>query len=140
MIRIVESGVRLDILQVKIKRLSFDSVSGPSESLNLILDAPEVQSFIETHRIGQPFDITSWPSLLKSSGVKKTPMPGVPDVSGELNDVTLADALDYTLKTFPGFWLYQDCESSDGQRLAYFGLFPVPGRIWLWGKFGTEVR
>jgi len=65
---------------------------------------------------------------------------GVRSISGELNNVTLADALDYVLKTFPGFWLYQDCESLDGQRLVYFGLFPLPGRMWNWVNGHTLVK
>lgn len=68
------------------------------------------------------------------------PNPGVRSISGELNDVTLADALDYVLKTFPGFWLYQDCETQDQQRVVYFGLFPVPGRMWSWEKGSTFVK
>jgi hypothetical protein len=130
-IRIVETGVQADILQVKIKHLSFDRISSPDQVLSVILDAPEVQSFMQTHRIQQPLDTTAVPSW-KLPGVKTTPRPGVPAVSGELNDVTVADALDYILKTFPGFWLYQECESSTGERVVYFGLFPVPGRMWVW--------
>jgi hypothetical protein len=32
-----------------------------------------------------------------------------PSVSGELNDVTVAQALDYIEQTFPGFWMYENC-------------------------------
>jgi hypothetical protein len=45
-----------------------------------------------------------------------------PSVPGELNDVTVAQALDYVLQTFPGFWLYQNCQNPDGggrSRLAF---------------------
>jgi hypothetical protein len=140
MIRIVESGVRPDILQVRINHLSFDGPALSEDAFDTVVEAPEVQSFIQAHDIGQPYDITGGPPLLRSSGLKATPQPGTPKVSGELNNVTLADALDYILKAHPGFWLYQDCESSSGQRLVYFGLFPVPGRIWLWTSMGTRVR
>jgi hypothetical protein len=99
--------------------------------LNVILDAPEVQSFMEANRIEKPFDPTGGPPWILPM-LKTTPGPGVPNISGELKDVTLADALDYIVKTFPGFWLYQECESSAGKRVVYFGLFPIPGRFWTW--------
>lgn len=130
-IRVVEPSVQTDILHVRINHLSFNRISDPDQALNVVLGAPEVQSFMQTHGIGQPLNVHT-PPLYTLPGVRTAPAPGVLSVSGELNDVTLADALDYLLKTFPGFWLYQDCKSLDGQRIVYFTLFPVPGRIWLW--------
>jgi hypothetical protein len=73
-IRIVDTGVQTDILHVKIKHLSFDNISDPDEALSVILDAPEVQSFMQTQRIERPFDITTG-SLLKLSGLKKRLCP-----------------------------------------------------------------
>jgi hypothetical protein len=139
-IRVAETGVQTDILGVRIGHLSFDGISDPDEALDVVLGAPEVQSFIRANGIGQPLDIHS-PPLYDLPGMKRIPpMPGVRSISGELNDVTLADALDYVLKTFPGFWLYQDCETLDRQRVVYFGLFPVPGRMWSWGGRTTLER
>jgi hypothetical protein len=129
-IRVVEPGVQTDILHVRINHLSFKNISDPDQALNAVLGTLEVQSFIQIHGIGQPFD-SSGGLLYSLPGLSTSPLPEVRGISGELNNVTLADALDYVLKTFPGFWLYQDCESLDGQRLVYFGLFPVPGRMWL---------
>jgi hypothetical protein len=132
-IRVVETGVQTDILGVRIDHLSFDGISDPDEALDIILGAPEVQSFVRAHGIGQPYDIHSPAHPYKLPGVKHIPpRPGVRSISGELNDVTLADALDYVLKTFPGFWIYQDCETPDQQRVVHFGLFPAPGRVWTW--------
>ncbi|HTW59459.1 MAG TPA: hypothetical protein VMD99_15120 [Terriglobales bacterium] len=139
-IRVVEAGVQTDILGVRIDHLSFDRTSDPDEALNVVLGAPEVQSFMQAHGIGEPFFIYSAP-LYELPGLKHIPpTPGVRSISGELNDVTLADALDYILKTFPGFWLYQDCETPDQQRVVYFDLFPAPGRMWLWEDGTTLVR
>ena len=129
-IRIAEVGVQSDILDIRVSHLLFDRVSDPEQALNMVLGAPEVQSFLQTNGIGQPLNIHS--GLYALPEPNKSPMPGVRSISGELNDVTLADALDYILKTFPGFWLYQNCQNPDGQRFLYFGLFPVPGKIWLW--------
>jgi len=138
-IRVVEAGVQTDILKVKIHHLSFDGISDPDHALHVVLDAPEIQSFIKAHGIGQPFNMYQ-PSIWAAPGPKAPPVPGVPRISGELNEVRLADALDYILKTFPGFWLYQDCRNADGRRVVYFGLFPEPGKMWLWENDSTSLR
>lgn len=39
-----------------------------------------------------------------------------PSVPGELNDVTVEQALDYVAKTFPGFWTYENCRDPEGNR------------------------
>jgi hypothetical protein len=138
-IRVVKAGVQTDILEVKIHHLSFDGISDPDYALHVVLDAPEIQSFIKAHGIGQPFDVYH-PAIWAVPGPKASPMPGVPRISGELKEVRLSDALDYILKTYPGFWLYQDCKNTDGRRVVYFGLFPVPGTMWLWENDSTSVR
>jgi hypothetical protein len=138
-IRVVEPEVQTDILGVRIAHLSFDMISNPGNALEVVLSAPEVQSFMQVHGIGQPFDMFASTGI-GASGMKHVPPnPGMPSISGELNDVTLADALDYVLKSFPGFWLYQDCETPDQQRVVYFMLFPVPGRMWSWNDGTTSV-
>jgi hypothetical protein len=139
-VRVVETGVQNDILGVRIGHLSFDGISNPDEVLELILGAPEVRSFMQAHGIGQPIDTFASPPAYRLPGMKHVPPnPGVKSISGELNDVTLADALDYVLKSFPGFWLYQDCETPEQQRVIYFTLFPVPGRMWVWRDKLTHI-
>jgi hypothetical protein len=51
-----------------------------------------------------------------------------PSMPGELNDVTVAQALDYVLETFSGFWFYQNCKNPEGERkisVGFSGLVPV---------------
>jgi hypothetical protein len=138
-IRAIEAGVRADILRVRISHISFNAVSDPDQALHVVLSTPEVQSFMQNHHIGQPFNIYD-PPLYTVLGRDMSPRPGMRSISSELNDVTLVDALDYILKTFPGFWLYQDCEGVDKRRIVYFGLFPVPARMWLWENGSTLVK
>lgn len=137
-IRVVEFGVQTDILHVRINHLLFDRISDPEEALGMVVNAPEVQSFMKSHGIAQPLNKYSPPGYLMSRS-NTPPNPGVRSISGELNNVTLADALDYILKTFPGFWLYQNCQALDG-RVVYFGLFPVPGKMWIWKNGQTLVK
>jgi|HubBroStandDraft_1064217.scaffolds.fasta_scaffold150777_2 hypothetical protein len=138
-IRVVENGIQTDVLSISIRHLSFTGITDPDEALGQVLDAAEVQSFMQTRGIGQPRFMWSDVRWYELPGLKTSRAAGVPS-SDELNDVTVADALDHILKLFPGFWLYQNCVSSDGQRIVYFGLFPVPGRMWGWEEGNTFVK
>ena len=131
-IRVVEARAQTDILHVRIKHLSFNGIFDVRQAKEVALDAPEVQSFMQTHGIVRLFDPP--PLFISTLALHEIPEdkppPDAPRVSGELNDVTLADALDYVLKTFPGIWLYQDCGSVDGRPTVYFNVwshdFPFP--------------
>lgn len=129
MIRMVEVGVPMDILEVKIHHVSFPAsepdsfdearrplyMAGILVALKTILRAPELVAFEEQHHINDndslrlESDILSW-----SKG---------PEVTGELNDVTVSQALDYVLKTFPGYWVYEDASCEAGGREVRFRFY-----------------
>jgi hypothetical protein len=50
-----------------------------------------------------------------------------PSFSGELNNVTLSEALDYMLKTFRGLWIYEECPAipaiKGNNRIADFSFY-----------------
>ena len=129
MVRIAETDVPTDILEVKIHHLSFSAsttlpsdgspgalhMHGPFVALMAILATPEVTAFEEAHHID--FDNTS-----RVPGDLFSPANS-PEVSGELNDVTLSQALDYVLKTFPGYWVYEDASCEDGSRAVRFKFY-----------------
>ncbi len=54
-VRMVETGVQTDILHVRISHLAFDKITEAGEALALVLNAPEVQSFMLAHGIRQLF-------------------------------------------------------------------------------------
>jgi hypothetical protein len=50
-----------------------------------------------------------------------------PHISGFLENVTVSEALDYVLKTFPGVWIYENCPArGDRGRDMFFGFFRLP--------------
>lgn len=114
-IRIVETDVPKDLLEVKIHHLSFPSdYYGARMALNAILHTQEVRRFRMEHNIGPK---TTWEEGLSLPGDALNIQRTVP---GELNDVTVEQALDYVLLTFPGFWSYQNCYDSEGTREVTF--------------------
>ena len=118
-IRMVEKDAPTDLLEVKIHHLSFPTGlmhHGPHTALQTILMTPEVIAFRRAHSIGPLAELT-----------RGFPVPGDccggPSVSGDLDDVTVAQALDYVLQTFPGFWLYENCQDTRGERTVVFNFF-----------------
>lgn len=134
MIRMTETGIPTDILNVEISRISFQDYKGngifnPNDALRVVLRAPEVGSFMEERDIeipsgteAVPGNAGSWP-------------PELPHLSGSLDNVSLRQALDHILKSFPGIWVYESCPKTETRgRLAYFRFFflrKVAGRIFV---------
>lgn len=120
-IRMAETDVPQDFLEVKIHHLSFpcDYHSG-AMAVYAILNTPEVIAFMD-HSIGRKVAWEGWgmPGQIVTDG---------PSVPGELNNVTVEQALDYVLQTFPGFWFYQNCHTPEGRRkisVGFKGHFPI---------------
>jgi hypothetical protein len=118
-IRMAETDVPQDFLKVKIHRLSFSTLysSGAKAhsgamAVYTLLHSPEVIAFMEQN-IGREVSWEGWgmPGQIFRDG------PSVP----ELNDVTVEQALDHVLQTFPGFWFYQNCQDPHGRRMISVG-------------------
>lgn len=118
-IRMFETDVPKDLLDLKIRHISFttspDRISSPSQALLLILLSPEVNIFMKTHNIGPSSD---------SYGFSFLTRPNSPSISGDLNNVTVSQALDYILQTYPGYWMYENCPSDNGGRTVLLNFFP----------------
>jgi hypothetical protein len=118
-IRMVEADVPQDFLQIKIHHISFSmpytngaiAHSGPMAVYSL-LNTPEVIAFMNQN-IGRMVPWGGWgmPGQIALAG------PSVP----ELNDVTVDQALNVVLHTFPGFWFYQNCHDPQGRRKISVG-------------------
>ena len=120
-IRMVETDVPKDFLEVKIHHFSFprDYRSGSgSMAVYTLLNTPEVIEFM-TRNIGRGVPWEGWgmPGQIPPYG----PRVIGPRVIGELNDVTVARALDYIAHAFTGFWTYQNCYTAEGARKISVG-------------------
>ena len=126
-IRIKQLGVPSDFLDVRIKHIRFqvNAANGQHEiydqntALELILQAPEVVLFMKNHHVAWRYEGRAatgsiggtWPSTL-------------PHISGSLSDVTVSEALDWILRTFPGLWLYENCPAhQENQRTVYLRFY-----------------
>jgi len=117
-VRMAETDIPLDILEVKIQHISFHGslsgsgpVGGPRLAMMRVFAAPEVKAFLKEHDIAN--------GAFRLEGI----YPDLPEVAGELNDVTVSQALDYILKSFPGYWVYENCTTPDGRRSVNFDFY-----------------
>lgn len=117
-VRMVETDVPTDLLDVKIHHLSFDvpGYYGPNMAIQLILSAPEVVRFGKAHNIQLLPDLTRGPSDAGRNN---------PSVTGTLDDVTVSQALDHIFQTYSGLWIYGNCPNGGKrkERAVYFWFF-----------------
>jgi len=125
MIRMREVSVPDDILNLRIAHISFNGVyspgnhgvGSPNEALHIIMGSPELQTFITAHHVSLIFNDYG-------IGGAGRDTPDEPHLSGSLDNVTVQQALDWVLKTFPGIWVYQNCpERETRKRMVYFRFF-----------------
>lgn len=119
-IRMIEEDVPNDLLDVKIHHLRFPSeYHGANIAVTVILRSPEVIAFRKEHNIGPENDWGDGIINFSSDAFAA----GRPSVHGDLDDVTVREALDHVLLTFHGSWLYENCKTPDGGRTVWLGFF-----------------
>jgi hypothetical protein len=118
LIRMSEAGISTDLLDVRIHHIEFSDYGhaenvtpGAYTALHKIVSSPEVQAFKKSHNI-EVFDFRT-PSSINF----------LPRAWGELDDVTVSQALDYVLRIFPGYWIYGNCMNKEGGREVFFHFF-----------------
>lgn len=103
-IRMTESNVPRDFLNLKIDHISFASqVYSANAAVRYVLSSPEVELFMKSGGINFPF------SGGVASGIIGPGSPTSPHISGSIENLTVSGAMDRILKTFPGIWIYEDC-------------------------------
>jgi len=115
-IRMVENNVQQDLLEVMISKISFKDAYDPVSAHALILSEPEVRAFMKSHAIN------SHEGRFRSQvrGLHIEPQPGLPHMSEDLENVSVRQAMDRLLRTFPGFWIYENCQSENRGRVVAF--------------------
>jgi len=120
-VRMVETDVPHDLLDLRVVQVSFSSgssiLNNGDEALLQIMATPDVKNYMTVNHIGPVI-----PDFRLFIGPLS---PGAPKISGDLYYVTVSEALDYVLKTYPGFWAYESCENGDKSRTVHLNFFPT---------------
>jgi hypothetical protein len=122
-IRIIGPDVPTDFLNVKISHITFEgdkhnALFSATYAMWIVLAAPEVVAFFKSHDIEKPslFEFFSGDPFV-------TPPPDAPHISGSLDNVTVGEALDRILHSFPGVWFYGNCTPNEKHKRAIFVRF-----------------
>ena len=119
-VRMIETDVPTDVLNVKIKEVRFEGPSSyyPNAALErIVLQVPEFKEFIREFGIRWPYNLDA------GFGALGNPNPSAewPHLAGSLHDVKLSEVLDYVGRTFPGLWIYENCPQTATQgRTVWF--------------------
>jgi hypothetical protein len=119
-------SVPIDLLNVRISHISFESDGQPIQwisftpdlALEHILLAPEIVAFMKN----QDMELLRFPAGVPGNLFGRWPLES-PHISGSMDNVTLSEALDRALQTFPGLWAYWDCRHSNNKKRVYFRFF-----------------
>jgi hypothetical protein len=104
---IKQRGVPTDILDIQISHLAFedlcDKIYSSNRALSVILRAPEVVAYANSHKIGLE---TSGGGIGTGGGVGsgcgQRPFGSPPHISGSIDHVTVLQALERVFQAFPG--------------------------------------
>jgi len=127
-IRMIQKSVPTDLLELNISRIQFwDRDFSAHSAARAILHSPSVQSYMKGHNILT----TDGEAVYGGTPSYKDP----PHTALSMENVTIAQAMDRILKTFPGLWVYEDCILPDGKsRYVWFSFFGSGGP----GPLGEE--
>jgi hypothetical protein len=119
-IRMVQKGAPTDFLNIRISEIPHFLAYNAGPAMESILWAREVEAFRIAHHISMP----SSGAVVGASGTPVDP----PKSFDAMHDVTVSQAMDRLLKTFPGIWMYEDCLQPDGKsRFVWFSFFSSRG-------------
>jgi hypothetical protein len=109
-IRIKVAGVSGAILQTRIAQLTLDDDGqyDPNAAIRAILNAKDLQSAMGQLHVR---------FAVSATGLENIPSKGAPHLEQSWKSLTVDQALDRVLRTFPGLVEYKECVRPNGDRL-----------------------
>jgi hypothetical protein len=108
LMRVTEDTVTGDVLQLRLKRVRFKGAADSTTAIEEVMSAPEVRDYLARAHI----EGVTLRTTFVTRGTE------LPKLSGELRDVTVAQALDRIMSFFPGLWFYGECSCDSSRRVT----------------------
>jgi hypothetical protein len=108
-VRVIGGKVRTDLLDFRISQITFHSEDNPRDATTNLLNLPEVKAYMQAHHI----------EFVSAIGGIAPERKGV-RLSATLKNATVSDALDRISQSFPGVWIYAECDTASGERFVDF--------------------
>lgn len=110
--QVSDNRVKGDVLLIRLNRVHFKGAVEPNAAIRDVMSAPEVRAYLKEKHIEEG---------IVFNNIVPTSTKGFPKLSGDLRDVTVAQALDRIVKFFPGLWIYSECTSDSLRRVTIRG-------------------
>ena len=110
-VRIFESGMPNDVLNIRVKRvkLSEEQRYNEKDAMSEVLQTPEVRTYFEAHNIDQPVDL---------GGLINPSDPRLPHLETAIENMTVLDALKHMLLVFGEAGIYKEAVGTRGHRVV----------------------
>jgi hypothetical protein len=111
LIRVSARSVNRDLLDLKLAHFSFTGEYDPAQAIRNLLAAPEVAKFMQDHNIHLE------PS---TGGIEIARGKDQVQLTGTLDNASVAQILDRMTQSFPGLWIYKECVQNNGDKFVAF--------------------
>jgi hypothetical protein len=115
-IRVRENGADETVLGVQLKHLTFTEEGrfNPRTAMNEVFGAPEVQAYLQAHKMKLPIDI---------GGLVSPSDPALPHLEPAFDNMTVLEALKRILRVFPHTAAYRVSDDSSRFRWVSIGFW-----------------
>lgn len=110
--QVIDDRAVSDILQLRLACVRFKGAVTPTAAIRDLMSTPEIRAYLADNRIEEG-------TMFEHAGPVTT--EGLPQLSGELRDVTVAQALDRIVRFFPGLWIFSECSDGSVKRVRLRG-------------------
>jgi len=108
-LRIRDDRASDNVLRIRLQRVQFRGAVQADDAVQHILSAPEVKAYFAENHI----EVAAVFNHLAPTSTR-----GLRRLSGSLQDVTVAEALDSVVRFFPGLWVYAECADGPRRRVS----------------------
>jgi len=112
LLRVRDDRVPDGVLHIRLQRVHFSGAATPGLAIWEVLSTPEVRAYFKKNHIEDG---------LATYNLAPLNTKGLPRLSGEILDVTVAEALDRVMRFFPGLWIYSECGDGTLRRVMVRG-------------------
>jgi hypothetical protein len=109
LIRVRDNRVEASLLTLRLRKIELKNMVDLNDAINKLLENRELRVYLHQKHVELATVYNeSFVSNQITSGALST-SPDTKRLSRTLTNVTLADALDYIVRIFPGIWTYSEC-------------------------------
>jgi len=109
LVKFTDDRASAEFLKLRLGQVRLTKIVNLEDAVNQLLRMPQVTHFLEQHRIDLEPVFTGATIWNQKAIEQLSNSPRAPKYALTLDDVTVEEALDRIVRTFPGVWVYSEC-------------------------------